>query len=159
MKTCSYYHCKKECKTKYCSEECRVFGTYKTVSRLKNYIWEMYSIVIRKENADSDGMVRCYTCGELLKWNGGQLHAGHYKHGDNCGTWTNKKNVKPQCSGCNTYRNGNRDVYAVKLEAEYGFGILQELDKAYHHPPTTWEILPLREEYRRVKKLHATLRP
>lgn len=86
-----------------------------------------------------------------------EAHAGHWLHGDNPGTWTHQKNVHLQCSGCNTYRDGARDWYAIELVRRYGHEILQELERAYHHPPTTWSMLPLREEYRRVAKLYEKL--
>src|SRR3990167_4584627 len=157
-KKCSFRSCKNETKTKYCSEECRVFATYKTIPKLKKYIWKLYSEYIRRNYADDAGYVQCYTCPKRELWNSGKIHAGHFMHGDNPGTWTNDKNVKPQCGFvCNISKSGNREVYALRLELEYGFGIIQELDKAFWNPPTTWSIVPLRQEYRRVANLLSCL--
>lgn len=152
MKVCNYYHCKTETKRKYCSEECRVFGTYKLVPKLKKYIWKLYSQYIKLRDADKDGYGTCITCGIRKPASDGDMHAGHWLHGDNPGTWVNDKNVHLQCGfNCNISKGGARDIYALKLEEKYGHGILQELEKAYHHSPTTWTMEALRKEYVSVK--------
>jgi hypothetical protein len=159
MKICSYYHCKNEAKNKYCSEECRVFGTYKTVSSFKKYVWKLYSKYIKLRDSDKYGYGTCITCGKRDLASASDMHAGHWLHGDNPGTWINDKNVHLQCGfKCNINNGGQRDIYALELERRYGFGILQELDKAYHHPPTTWSMTPLREAYKELKKKLDTLR-
>ena len=78
-------------------------------------------------------------------WNDGDMQTGHYEHGDYPGTWLNEKNLHTQCSQCNTYMGGNRNVYAIRLEARYGYGILQEL--ARRLPPLTWTRSMLVEIY------------
>lgn len=85
------------------------------------------------------------------------MHAGHWLHGDNPGTWINDKNVHLQCSGCNTYRDGARDIYALRLEEIYGHGILQELEKLHNHPPQTWDMGRLREAYKDLIKKYEAL--
>ena len=151
---CQLFSCKNIVKArKFCSDECKTFDRLKTVSKLKKAVWVIYSSKVRQNHADKNGYVQCYTCPKKEMWNSGKIQAGHFKHGDNPGTWTNDKNVKPQCVTCNLFLSGNLSVYAVRLEEEYGHGILQEIDKAYHHPPQTWTMLTLRVEYRRVKAL------
>ena len=67
----------------------------------------------------------CYCCGST-----NQPQAGHYKPKSVTGLELrySEKNCHCQCKKCNHFKSGNLDVYAVKLEQEYGFGILQELD-------------------------------
>ena len=63
----------------------------------------------------------CFTCG---KW-GNQ--AGHFIHGDTM-DFSEEGNAC-QCVGCNYFRSGNPVVYAIKLEAKYGQGIIQRLKR------------------------------
>jgi hypothetical protein len=54
------------------------------------------------------------------------MNAGHYWHGV---LDFEEKNVHPQCPPCNRLKRGNLQNYALALEANYGPGILQELDR------------------------------
>lgn len=129
---------------KYCSKICSNFEKLKTVTKLKKAIWRMFSEKI-KERDTKNGYFTCFSCRKYLPVD--KYNAGHYKHGDNVGTWIHPKNVHAQCATCNLYMNGNRDNYALWLEKTYGFGILQELDKAYHSNPQTWTMDMLRAKY------------
>lgn len=40
-----------------------------------------------------------------------------------------ERNNHPQCIGCNMFKNGNMDEYALFLIRTYGEGILEELQK------------------------------
>ena len=87
---------------------------------LKRKAWETFSKWIR--NRDN---WTCFTCDKYDKSQ--YMHAGHYVHKD-CLDF-DERNINSQCAGCNTYRHGNLNVYASRLEEKYGHGILQELEK------------------------------
>lgn len=154
-KVCQLFSCKNIVKErKFCSDECKTFARLKTVSQLKKATWKLFSQYIKRRDADERGYGKCITCGRIELASHHDMHAGHWIHGDNPGTWTNDKNVHLQCGfKCNVSNGGQKDIYALWLEERYGFGILQELNKAYHHLPQTWSMPALREEYRRVKAL------
>lgn len=108
--------------------------------QLQRKTWEAFSQYIRRKYADRVGNVSCITCNKTLPWK--EAHAGHFRHGKAMYTWINEFNVHPQCAGCNTYRDGARDIYATVLVRKYGPTILDELDKLYHqspaYTPTSW---------------------
>lgn len=152
--SCAIIGCKNDVqgKAKYCSQFCVTRSKLKTVVQWKKATWKLYSQYIKQRDADQYGYVRCVTCQKKDIWNSHQVHAGHFLHGDNPGTWVNDKNVHAQCAGCNVHKGGARDWYALELERRYGHGILQELDKAYNTPPLTWGMLTIRDMYQEVKK-------
>jgi hypothetical protein len=75
-----------------------------------------FSRYIRTKHADTDGLVECYTCGVKRHWKD-QMHAGHYHHSR---LDFDERNRRPQCSGCNTYRDGKLDYFSERLTLEYG---------------------------------------
>lgn len=115
---------------------------------MKKIVWILYSKKIKHRDT-KDGYFTCFSCRKYLPVN--KFQAGHFKHGDNVGTWINPKNVHAQCIGCNMFMNGNRDNYALWLCRTYGPDILEELDKAYHSSPQTWTMEMLRDKYKELK--------
>jgi len=87
----------------------------------------IFSKFVRLSHADSDGYCLCYTCGKRLHWK--SIHNGHYISRRILATRYDILNCRPQCAGCNTFGEGRKDLFAIKLEAEYGNGILQELHR------------------------------
>ena len=80
----------------------------------------MFSIFIRRRDKGI-----CFTCGKKFGWK--QTDAGHFINRNHLATRWYEKNVHAQCRGCNRFRQGNKQDYAVHLEEIYGYGILQEL--------------------------------
>ena len=67
----------------------------------------------------------CYSCGTKKHWK--EMDAGHYIKR---GCWRlryDERNVHCQCRKCNRFMGGNMGGYAIHLEKDYGYGILQEL--------------------------------
>lgn len=99
--------------------------------------WRLWSIHVRRQNADFRDMASCFTCQRRFKWK--ELDSGHYKHTSKrkeLRTWDldyNPKNIHPQCTFCNRMVHGNLAVYSLRLEEEYGHGILQQLQEAYNN--------------------------
>lgn len=88
----------------------------RSISSLKKVADKAFSIWIRQRDKE------CITCGST-RW----LQAGHYVSR----SWSNlrydERNVNSQCIGCNIFKQGNMDVYALALKKKYGDGILEEL--------------------------------
>lgn len=128
-----------------------------TIAAYKKKVWKLVSTYIRKKYADHQGYAKCITCG--IRKPIRELHAGHFRHGSTKATFFFEKNIHPQCRSCNFYKDGARDVYAVKLEELYGHGILQEIDKL-DDPRFVWTMEKLKSiegEYKKKLKKYGNL--
>jgi len=75
----------------------------------------------------------CITCDRWLPLK--QMHAGHFQSRRFSATRYNDENVNAQCSGCNTFNQGEQYKYAKALEMKYGDGTankLEQLARGYH---------------------------
>jgi hypothetical protein len=98
------------------------------VKSLKNKLWGIVSECVRRENADENGMVRCFTCPVIAHWK--TLDCGHYVAKSlGLAIYFEPRNLAPQCTACNRYRHGNLHEYALALRRKYGETILEELDQ------------------------------
>jgi len=97
---------------------------FQRCKELKPKLWKVFSKFIRLR----DGC-NCYTCSSrnipMAK-----CHAGHFHPKSTTGVllYFEEKNVHAQCISCNMYKSGNLAIYSLRLEQDYGMGILQELD-------------------------------
>lgn len=114
-----------------------------TISKLKKKVWAVFSKYIRLLYSNYT-TVKCVTCGTVKPI--GEMHAGHYIHGNTKRTYFEERNVHPQCVSCNMYKSGNLAPYAIYLESFYGVGILQELE-ALGNDQRTWKRDELEELY------------
>ena len=91
-----------------------------------NKLWKLVSEYVRRVYS-SDGMVRCFTCGTIKHWK--EVDAGHFIDKSVCGAelYFDLRNVKPQCTKCNRFLHGAKDVYARELVRVYGKNILDNL--------------------------------
>ena len=87
-------------------------------------VWGLWSEYIRRRSADWRGDVVCITCSRTFNWK--ELHAGHYRHGR---LDVDPMNINPQCPGCNTYRDGMLNKYALKLIEMYGLNRVKDLEQ------------------------------
>lgn len=107
----------------------------------------LFSRFIRQKHADEFGMVVCVTCGTRMKWQ--EAQAGHWiKRGHAAVRW-DERNVYPQCSGDNLYKDGLQDVMAGHILNTHGPDTLQELLrlKATTRRWTMAELRELAERY------------
>jgi len=102
-------------------------GKRYNLSFYKKKLDQVFSKFIRQRDADSHGRVRCFTCGRIYHWK--EIQAGHYISRQHLNLRWAEYNVHPQCVGCNVFKKGNMDVYAIALQAKYGLDILQELQR------------------------------
>jgi Bacteriophage Lambda NinG protein len=107
---------------------------------------------------DLQGYVPCYTCGRMHHWK--QLDAGHYIGRSNRGTRFDRRNVRPQCTRCNSFEEGQHWLFRKTLVAELGAEEVEALEAlaamwgASKHP-REWllsEIGRLREENRKLRR-------
>jgi hypothetical protein len=98
-----------------------------TQAKLKKKLWKLFSEYIRTKE-QKDGYNICFTCGVKKEWK--MMHAGHYiRASAGLATYFDEQNVHPQCYACNIWRDGNSDMYALKLIEKYGEDILNELNR------------------------------
>ena len=99
----------------------------KTYRQLIKDLDKVYSQYIRQKAVyNSEGMAKCYTCDKVKHWK--SMDCGHYISRRILSTRYFEKNTKIQCKGCNVFKEGNKPVFALGLQKEYGKGILEELD-------------------------------
>ncbi len=75
-----------------------------TLNSLLKLTWTDFSIMIRVEAADRNGVCECVTCGIRKHWRSGMIHCGHFlaaRHMTSAVKFC-ESNVAPQCKNCNT---------------------------------------------------------
>lgn len=93
-----------------------------TVSKLKKKLDKIFSIYIRKRDKGI-----CFTCFKADDWK--YMQAGHYISRNHNSLRYDERNVHCQCRGCNIFKHGNMDVYALRLQQEYGNNIFIEFNQ------------------------------
>ena len=88
---------------------------------------KVFSQWIRQKDADHRGYVECWTCGKVLPWS--RVDAGHFQSRAKFSTRWDEMNVKPQCKSCNGFRSGEQFKFARKLDAVYGEGTAEEIER------------------------------
>lgn len=124
----------------------------KTIAKYKKEIWQKWVSPYIRLRDSKNGLCECITC-EIIKPIK-EIQAGHWRHGNTKKTYFFEKNIHAQCRSCNFFKDGARDIYAIKLEEKYGYGILQEIDKM-DEPKFVWTIKELKrveEEYKQKYK-------
>ena len=73
----------------------------------------LFSKYVRLSNADKNGFCTCVTCGTKLHWK--NIQAGHFMSRKHYSTRWDENNVKPQCIGCNMFKQGEQYKYSLFL--------------------------------------------
>lgn len=89
-----------------------------SLSFLMNKADKLFSVYIRKKNADKDGLVKCYICGTPIPWV--EAHLMHYVKRDNKKLRYSEQNCHAGCYTCNCSNDGNLVEYREKLVKEFG---------------------------------------
>jgi len=92
----------------------------------KGYWMEKLDAIFSKYIRERDDG-KCYTCG--LHKDPKEMQCGHFITRGQHNTRFSEINCHCQCVGCNVFKMGNKEVYSVNLEKQYGYGILQKLAK------------------------------
>lgn len=98
-----------------------------SVTALKHKLDTLWSVWIRRSNANSDGMCHCCSCGMCYRWD--EMDCGHFISRNHNGGRFDERNTNPQCRKCNRFREGNKAGYAVFLQEKYGPQIISELNQ------------------------------
>lgn len=68
----------------------------------------------------------CYTCGAINHYK--NMDAGHYIPRHRYGTRWNLNNIRPQCTRCNSYHEGEHWLFRKNLVEEIGDAAVKELE-------------------------------
>ena len=82
-------------------------------SKLVKKLDTVFSKYIRISNADKNGYCTCVTCGVVKHWK--EIQAGHFQSRKFYSLRWSERNVKPQCVGCNMFRQGEQYKYSLFL--------------------------------------------
>lgn len=102
----------------------------KGVKYYDNKLWKVFSEYIRRRDANTDGMVKCYTCPAVKHWK--ELHAGHFVTRTAKAVKFDEKNVQPQCPNCNAFQGGMSYQFGLNLDRDYGQGTAESLEAQRH---------------------------
>jgi len=97
----------------------------KTLTKLKKKADALLSEIVRRKEA-KNGYAKCVTCGVVKPWK--EMQLGHYISRAHLSTRFLEKNCHVQCVGCNVFKGGNMDEYALFMVRKYGNKVLTELN-------------------------------
>lgn len=86
-----------------------------------------FSKLVRLRDADSNGNVRCISCGGRIFWK--EADCGHYIPRRHMATRYDIQNCQPQCMSCNRTKDGNEEGFKYGLAEKYGSEIISELHR------------------------------
>ncbi len=90
----------------------------------------IFSLFIRQRDADSNGVIRCISCGAFRLWR--SADNGHYLKRQHMATRFNEINCNGQCKPCNGFEQGNNQNYRIGLVKKYSEKAVQELEAHEH---------------------------
>jgi len=99
----------------------------KSDDNIENTLWRWFSLFIRLRDSTHNGYGNCITCNKTIYYKDG--HAGHYLSRRFKNIKYDERNVSLQCVRCNSFENGRQDVYKDNIDAKFGKGTAQELEK------------------------------
>ena len=102
----------------------------------------IFSIYIRKRDADDNGNVLCCTCNKVEHWK--KMDCGHFQSRKHKSTRWDEINAHVQCKGCNIFKNGEQYKHAIFINKRYGKGTAELLQKAANEV-RKWDIIELEE--------------
>lgn len=95
-----------------------------------NKLWKVFSEYIRRRDANTEGMVKCYTCPAVKHWK--QMHGGHFVTRTAKAVKFDEKNVQVQCPNCNAFQGGMSYQFGKNLDRDYGEGKAESLEAQRH---------------------------
>ena len=104
----------------------------------------LFSYLVRaihaSREADNSYSCICYTCKKKSPLKG--MNVGHYIQRNYLSHKYDMRNVRPQCIKCNFYNEGMLGPFRVNLVAEYGEGVIREMEesKSTKTPPNLSDI-------------------
>lgn len=113
----------------------------------KDKLDKLFSEYVRRSAADDRGYVKCVTCGKVAHWKDG-MQAGHYVPRNHLAIRYDETNVHVQCVGCNVFKKGNMDAYALFMLRTYGREKLEELERKKHEITKNFDYEGTINEYK-----------
>lgn len=92
----------------------------------KGTLDRIFSEYIRRRDADSNGFIRCISCGKIVRWQ--DSDCGHYINRKHNATRYDETNCNAQCRTCNRFDEGNIQFYRKGLIMKYGGSELEKLE-------------------------------
>jgi hypothetical protein len=86
-----------------------------------------YSLWLRVNAADDQGMVKCVTCGSIHHWK--EITVGHYVSRTRISVRWNIRNTAPQCVKCNSYAGGEQFLMRKYLVATHGEKMIEAMEQ------------------------------
>jgi septum formation topological specificity factor MinE len=93
----------------------------KSIARLRNDVAELVQRLVRLKAADSNGMVKCWTCPTVKHWK--EMQGGHFIERGKTATKMLEENIHPQCPSCNQWgmkKSSTVLLYRREMVAWYG---------------------------------------
>lgn len=107
----------------------RISKKRKTKTQLVKELDKVFSQYIRLSHADNNGQVKCVTCDRKGYWKGDSMQNGHFQSRRHMNTRWEYLNCAPQCYGCNVGKQGEQYKFAKYLDATYGDGTAESMEK------------------------------
>jgi hypothetical protein len=98
----------------------------KSLSKLQENLWKVFSEWIRRRDSDEYGIVKCFTCGKKSHWK--EMQAGHFITRKQSATKYDEVNVQVQCVSCNIFGQGMQFIFGRNLDLKYGEGTADQLE-------------------------------
>lgn len=113
---------------------------------------DVYSKWLRLSSANENGLVTCYTCDALLRWQDAQC--GHFVKRGNLFLRFDQRNTRVQDKQCNEFKSGNLAEYTRRLEIDNpGITSILYEEAALVYKPTRDEIRNIIKECTNKLKL------
>jgi len=129
-----------------------------TSKELEKVLDKWFSRFIRLRDSDSNGTIKCCTCGKFKIWNQG-VDCGHYSKRNKSHRY-NEMNCAAQCKYCNGRMKGEADKHAVYIDEKYGIDAAEDLrdTEMFLNHYTRYEYLEMIKHYKAKAKEEAKLR-
>lgn len=98
----------------------------KPINKLIEKLDALHSEWIRRSNADENGIVKCFTCHKEDHWK--KMQCGHFQSRRHRTTRWHNLNTKPQCVGCNMFKQGEQYLFGKNLDLLHGEGTAQKME-------------------------------
>ena len=92
-----------------------------SISQLTKKLDAIFSLFIRLEGANKQGMVKCFTCDGVHHYKA--IQNGHFQSRRFMSTRFDPLNCAPQCYACNVGMSGMQYEFGIRIDAKYGNGI------------------------------------
>lgn len=103
------------------------------VASLKKRLWKEFALWIKLTHSLDGKSCLCVTCGERIEIGTARCHAGHYLNKKTYSIhYFDPRNVRPQCSTCNTFAEGMTIEFREHLIREIGVEAVEDLEATRH---------------------------